>query len=215
MTAVKLPARLAACAEFIREGKAVCDVGTDHALLPCYLYLSGVKDITACDIADGPLLSAEKTVRQYLGNQSNAISLVKSDGLDNISFAEDIIIAGMGGELIADIVRRCGFVTADTRFILQPMTKAHRLRSSLYSMGYEIITEKSVWDNGRLYTVIYARYTGVKTEISTAFSFVGKNTDREYIMQQKRILAKAAQGCKNSNPEKYASFMEAIGGLKL
>lgn len=201
MREIKLSARLMTCAEYVRRDKAVCDVGTDHALLPCYLYSTGVKSITASDIADGPLLSAKATAQKYFGDNC-PIRLVKSDGLRNIEFAEDVIIAGMGGELIADILDGCTFLSDDTRFILQPMTKANILRRRLYKSGFEIISEKAVTDAGKLYTVIYAKHTGVSREISDSFSYTGKNYDTNYRLKQAEILSKAAVGCEKSDSER-------------
>ncbi len=43
----------------VRKGGEICDVGTDHALLPCRLYLDGERKLTAADINEGPLLSAK------------------------------------------------------------------------------------------------------------------------------------------------------------
>ncbi|MBR4306202.1 MAG: tRNA (adenine(22)-N(1))-methyltransferase TrmK, partial [Ruminiclostridium sp.] len=62
MMTVKLSPRLLAAAEFVRCDKSVCDVGTDHALLPCYLYQQGARSITASDINDGPLDAARETI---------------------------------------------------------------------------------------------------------------------------------------------------------
>ena len=51
-----LSPRLAAAAGMVRKGGEICDVGTDHALLPCRLYLDGERKLTAADINEGPLL---------------------------------------------------------------------------------------------------------------------------------------------------------------
>ena len=67
MMAVKLSPRLLAVAELVDTNGSVCDVGTDHALLPCYLYCRGVKDISASDIIDGPLVAARETIEKYIG----------------------------------------------------------------------------------------------------------------------------------------------------
>lgn len=208
MSAVKLSPRLEAIAGFVRTDKAICDVGTDHALLACRLYELGARKIIASDINDGPLHSAEETVMKYIGENST-IELVKSDGLDNIPFAEDIIVAGMGGELIARIVTSCRFLSNDTRFILQPMTKAEILRKELYSNGFEITEETTVQDSGRLYVIMYVRYTGNKKEISLAQAVAGKITDTVYLKKQALSLENAASSCKSSCPERAGLLYSA------
>ena len=61
-----LSPRLAAAAGMVRKGGEICDVGTDHALLPCRLYLDGERKLTAADINEGPLLSAKQTEKKML-----------------------------------------------------------------------------------------------------------------------------------------------------
>jgi tRNA (adenine22-N1)-methyltransferase len=79
---------------------------------------------------------------------------------ENLPPRDDIIIAGMGGETIAEILEGCKHKNSDTRFILQPMTKQDRLRKSLDELGYEIIKEILVPCTKKTYIVIYAKYKG-------------------------------------------------------
>lgn len=191
---IKPDNRIAALASFVRHGVRICDVGTDHAILPCFLWQQGEREVFASDINDGPLLSAAETVRQY---GCEGVRLIKSDGLKNVPPCDDIIIAGMGGELIMRIILECGFVDENTRFILQPMTKAEYLRRELYRNGYEIIAEKGASSAGRAYSVMHVRFTGEKAEISDEFAFFGKNSDKDYTETVNRRLEKQANG----NPE--------------
>jgi len=154
---VKLDNRLAACAALVRRGKSVADIGTDHARLPVFLWQSGWTDIIATDIKTGPLEFAKRLVEKC----GAEVKLILSDGFENLPPRDDIIIAGMGGETIAEILSGCNYKNADTRFILQPMTKQDRLRRSLNELGFEIIEEISAQCARKNYTIIYARY---KTE---------------------------------------------------
>ena len=190
--AVKLDPRLLTIAEMVRLDGKICDVGTDHALLPCYLYEQGAGDIIASDVNDGPLKAAEATVRQY-GAEKN-VKVIKSDGLRSIPPCDDIIIAGMGGELIARIVTECGFINENIQFILQPMTKAEILRRELYRSGFEITEERTAQSAGKTYTVMLVKFTGKKQEISDKFAFFGKNSDTAYIEAIKEKLRKKAKG---------------------
>lgn len=199
---VRLDDRLLACGEFARIDKIICDVGTDHALLPCWLVQQGACHVIASDINDGPLLSARETIEQF---GCKGIELIKSDGLAGIPFAEDVIIAGMGGELIGRILSECSFLSDDFRCIVQPMTKAEELRRSMYLNGFEIIAEKAALAHGKIYTVIHGRYTGNRTEISDKFAFIGKNTDKAYIERQVKTLDKMGIGV-----EKYRRLAAEI-----
>ncbi len=190
--ALKLDRRLLTIAEMVRLDGKICDVGTDHAQLPCYLFQNGAKDVIASDVNDGPLEAAKATIAQY--HAENCVRIMKSDGLRSIPPCDDVIIAGMGGELIARIVSECTFRNENTRFILQPMTKAEILRRELYINGFEILEERAAESAGKIYTVMLVKYTGVKVGISDEFAFFGKNNDKIYIESVNAKLRKRANG---------------------
>lgn len=192
---IVLSPRLQVAAELCRQGVTICDVGTDHAYLACWLAQNGAKQVIASDVRDGPLEAARRTVKQQ-GVQN--VTLAKSDGLDRIDFADDVVIAGMGGELIARIISGCRFLSENTRFVLQPMTKAEILRRELYSGGFEIIEERTAKEGKRLYTVMLVKYTGVKSEPDELFCRCGKITDPEMLRHIAEKLQKNASGMEKS-----------------
>jgi tRNA (adenine22-N1)-methyltransferase len=160
----QLDKRLSAIAELIREGATVCDVGTDHAYLPCFLARAGkYGQIYACDLNPKPLEFA----RTQIAHQKADVILLQSDGLADVplpaSGDTDVVIAGMGGELIAEIIAQGiskkpqAFKNAGLRLILQPMTRAEHLRQGLAESGFEIISEQVVRENNRDFIIIYAK----------------------------------------------------------
>ena len=208
-----LSARLAAAAEMVRKGGVICDVGTDHALLPCRLWLDGERKLIAADINEGPLLSARQTISHYIGDE-NAVRLVLSDGLDKIDYADDVIIAGMGGELIARIILGCRFLCKDTHFILQPMTKAEVLRRELYKNGFYIEKELAVKDAGRLYVVMSVYYDGQSRETDDTFAYIGKVRDTAYLCFARDRLIRAADNCSCADPAKSTAMRTAADGIE-
>ena len=118
--------RLQMVADFVRDGAAVADIGTDHAYLPVALVLSGkCPRAVVSDLREMPLENARQAIRRY--HLEDRIVACLSDGLDEIApdWAQDIIIAGMGGELIAAILARAPWLRNEgKRLILQPMTHA-------------------------------------------------------------------------------------------
>lgn len=203
---ISLDNRLKTAAALCRSGVTVCDVGTDHALLACHLAMNGAKEVIASDINDGPLEAARETVmRTGVTN----VRVLKSDGLRQIDFADDVIICGMGGELIADIIAGCRFLSADTRFILQPMTKPEILRRRLYADGFEIIEERTAYDGKRAYVVMLAKYTGEHSDVDELFSFTGKVTDKRFLKLTAEKLLKNA-----SQMERSDSFAEDAASLR-
>ncbi len=188
---ISLDNRLKTAAALCRRGVTVCDVGTDHALLACHLAMNGAKEVIASDINDGPLEAARETVtRTGVTN----VRVLKSNGLQQIDYADDVIICGMGGELIADIIAGCRFLSTGTRFILQPMTKPEILRRRLYADGFEIIEERTAYDGKRAYVVMLAKYTGERNNVDELFSFMGKVTDKRFLkLTADKLLKNAAQ----------------------
>ena len=160
-----LTPRLRAVAELVREGAFVADVGTDHAYLPIALVKEGrAKGAVASDINEGPYLCATKNVHEH--SLEEKISTVHCPGLSGIDkfSPTDILICGMGGELIASIIDDAPFVrNKNIRLVLQPMTHSEILRKYLLGNGFEIVAERIVKED-KLYQIICAEYSGRNTD---------------------------------------------------
>ena len=169
----KLTPRLRLAARMARGGGVVADIGTDHAYLPVYLVNAGLcEKAYACDINPGPLARAEKTVEAF--DAGGRIRLVLCNGLDGVKFADEVVIAGMGGELIAAILSRCAFVKdAGVHLVLQPMTAQPELRGWLCREGFEIEEEAVAREGSKLYVVMLAAFTGEKAEPDDYFRLTG------------------------------------------
>lgn len=174
----QLSPRLALCAQLVREGAALCDVGTDHAYLPIWLLKSGkISRALAADINEGPLAAAKGNAEKY--GEAERLTLRLSDGLRNIrpEEADDIVIAGMGGELILRLVGETPWLRdGDRRLVLQPMSSAEELRRGLRKLGFDILEEQAVLDGGRPYTAFSAafRESGRNAEEDLLFPYLGK-----------------------------------------
>lgn len=172
---IPIDKRLKICAEMVMGKGIVCDIGTDHAYLPVYLVKNGkCKKAIAADINDGPLEYARQTVNKFECNEQ--ITIKKSDGLKSLDLSgiSDIVIAGMGGETIADILRSEVRPLNGINFIFQPMTRSDFLRKWLYKNGFEIVREEAVQSDRFVYTVINAVFTGMKINIGTIAEILGK-----------------------------------------
>lgn len=167
--------RLALCASFVRDKVKVADIGTDHAYLPVWLCLTGkAVSAVAADINPEPLSRGELTIKKY--GADNLVKTRLSDGLKNIKEdeADDIIIAGMGGELIAKIMDNCPFSkNPEKRFILQPMTKCSELIKYLCENGFEILRQDTCKEGKKLYTVMQVCYRGEKIPHEEDFLYLG------------------------------------------
>ena len=170
----QLDNRLMLCARFVRRGAKLADIGTDHAYLPVWLCRNGVcPKAVAADINPEPLERGRQTVNEaQLGDR---ISMRLSDGLKQINSdeADDIVIAGMGGELIADIILSCDFSrNSEKHFILQPMTKSEELIRLLCENGFEIDAQDCCVASGKCYTVLSVTYSGLLGSIDHVPIFI-------------------------------------------
>src|SRR5690554_2415658 len=143
---MKLTKRLNEIAGMVNNNSIVADIGTDHGYIPKFLIDKEIaKMVIATDISKGSL---DKTIG-YIEeeNLSDYINARLGDGLDPIKpFEVDtIIIAGMGGLLIAEILEtNKKKLDSYIEYILQPMVGADELRKYLTNNGFRIIDDKVV-----------------------------------------------------------------------
>ncbi len=136
-------------------------MGTDHAYLIEHLITLGkCQKGIACDINEKPLESARTTLSR--AGISDKVQLILSDGLDNVPSDNitDVIMAGMGGELICNIISRAKWLENGANLILQPMTKAYVLRKWLAQNGFSVTAEMAANDGAFSYAVISCKYSG-------------------------------------------------------
>lgn len=173
---MSLDSRLSLCASFVRAGAKAADIGTDHAYLPVWLCQNGVcPSAIAADINPAPLKSGKQHIND--AGLSDKITTRLSDGLQNINpdEADDIVIAGMGGELIASIISNWEYSRDKTkRFILQPMTKSELLIEWLCKNNYEILRQDCCVSAGKCYTVLLVQYNGGTAEFDELFYYLGR-----------------------------------------
>ena len=172
----KLDARLSTAIKYLREGRVLADVGTDHAYLPIYAVENGISSFAvASDINEGPAERARLNVS--MSCLSDKIEVVCCDGLSGIEkySPDDIAVFGMGGELIANIIENAPiFHTEGKRFILQPMSCADVLRRYLAEKGFRIIGETLSSESGKLYVTICCEWGGERKSLSHAEAILGE-----------------------------------------
>lgn len=212
--------RLKVCADMVSGNGIVCDVGTDHAYLPAYLIENNICDYAiASDINEGPLKFAQQTIIKY--HIEDKIRLLKSDGLKNIPSenVSDVVIAGMGGETIAEIISGTQWLKSGVNLVLQPMTRAGYLRKWLYKNGFEIAEEKAVIQDRFIYTAIRAFYSGYKFNIGKVTEITGRiniETDAgmKYCQNQLSKINNIAMGLskagKTEDSQEYQRIAERL-----
>ena len=220
----KLPPRLQAIADWVREGSDLADVGTDHALLPLDLLRRGrIASAIATDINEEPLRRAQANARD---REEERIRFFLCDGLASVApgEADCVVIAGLGGENIADILRRAPWVREGVQLLLQPMSRAEVLHRELQEMGLTVLRERLVEDTGRVYPIMEAAggdggpwsnaeyYTGPWEMLCEDPLFP------RYLEEQYRRLSQAVKGMEKSgreaDRERAETLREALRGME-
>ena len=217
---IRLSPRLSAAASLIDGGGTLADIGTDHAYLPVYLLQRGVIErAVACDIGAGPLANAKKTVEAQGGDL--CIDLRLSDGLAALQphEADEIVICGMGGNMIEDILLGAPWVrSAGVHLVLQPMSHAEDVRRYLCENGFAVEKELCVCEDRKVYLTIGARWTGETREWSEGYCYFGDlpKTDapsvlwaqKQYRRVKKRVEALRASGMHPEEAQTLSDVME-------
>ena len=199
--------RLQMVADCVQPCVCLADIGTDHAYLPAWCLLNGKAQFAiAADINPKPLANARQTLGTY--RLEERIELRLSDGLQNISAdeAQEIVVAGMGGNQIADMIETTAWLQDDAKhLILQPMTHFEDVRKALLENGFQIEAEHTAAEGERLYLVISARYCGEKHEVPEWYLYAGElvygttDTDRQFLQKILARLKKRADALKEKD----------------
>ncbi len=190
-----LAPRLQKIADLVPKSDVVADIGTDHAYIPLYLIKEGkIKKAIASDIKKGPVTRAKENIKQY--GMDDTIDIRLGPGLETVSpgEADVIVIAGMGGILISDILDASPEVVekADV-LILQPMTAARELREYLCEKDFKIEDEYVVAEENKIYNIIVCKpHGGAKYSIRELYLGRGieKNCPELYEKYKNGIIRK-------------------------
>lgn len=164
---VELSKRLGCVVGMVEKGAVVADIGCDHGFVSIYLIQAGLADkVFALDVRMGPLSRAIEHIQRY--GLSDQIETRLSDGMQALNVedgVDTIILAGMGGRLMQDILE-AGFMRnlKPEHLILQPQSHQQNLRAFLRNEGYEIKKEDMILEDGKFYPVISVFLTGNKAD---------------------------------------------------
>lgn len=153
-----LSPRLKAIANLVPRCRSAADIGTDHGYVPLHLVKTGkIEYAIAADISPGSLNKAEELIHQHRMEDCMEARLGSGLSVLKPGEADTIIIAGMGGLLICDILEQ-GKAVAEkaSTLILQPMVAQEELRRWLVSNNYCIVEEDLVREDNRIYEIIVA-----------------------------------------------------------
>lgn len=157
---MELSIRLRKIASLVEKCDVAADIGTDHGYIPIYLVKNQICNrAIASDINKGPVERAKLNVN--LENLKDKIECRLGPGMSVLKPGEvqGVIIAGMGGNLIRDIIEEDIEIYKNLQFaILQPVQHSDVLRKYIYNKGFDIIDEELCFDENKFYEIIKVKY---------------------------------------------------------
>lgn len=221
--------RLDGLVNFVEEGKIVADIGSDHGITAIKIFEEKrPRKVIATDISENSL----EKLREKLRNNPNLdIETKVTDGIEDLKDygLENIIISGMGGYLIADIIKEgLDVARGCERLILQANNSLEHLRRFLRSKDFSILDEVMVYEEGKYYTIILASPLGPKEDYSPLDYKYGKKLKEkkdpvfiDYLDFRLRELGLIYENIKNIDTraanlrrKKLLEEEKEIGGLK-
>ena len=151
---MKISNRLIAIASLIDDDAFVMDVGADHGLLELYLLDNKhLKGLIAVENKKGPFAILKKAV------EHRGVTCSLSDGIETITDDVDtVVIAGMGGHLIVDIITKD---KAKLNNVKKIVVDAHNdiefVRREIVKLGYKIDKEMVVHESKYYFVISFIK----------------------------------------------------------
>lgn len=150
---MKISKRIQKIIEYIDVEDKVADIGCDHGYLGLGCLEKGIKFLQNIDNKKGPLETAMKNLSDYKMNDNVIYTLC--DGLDGLdSRIDTIVISGMGGDLITQIISRNLEKALNLKkIIIVAHSKLFLLRSEL-TKNFDIVDETIISEKNKIYEII-------------------------------------------------------------
>ena len=218
---IPLSTRLLACAQYVKKGDRVADIGCDHGYLSIHLLTGGIaRSCIASDVNEGPLQSAMRNARKY--RVGNKMEFCLSDGVQNVPRDFDCMVcAGMGADTIMSIIHHSADWLKNPRYrlILQCQSKRPELRQWLYDEGFRINRETLAKDGKFVYSIMEVVYdpgqgiTPAETYISPALLEDNHPLLPEYYERVKHGVELTIFGLKRANDDQLPVYETILSDL--
>lgn len=215
MQNIKLSARFKILAQQIENLKktfeTVADIGTDHGYLPLILFKDRlIQKGILCDINQGPLDNAKQTFSHTPYSQNVTFRL--GSGIEPLSTGEAdlVIIAGMGGTLIKEILSSDIIKTKSMKYyLLQPMTEQEMLREWLITNGFVYLWDQFAEVQGKHYEIILVSTLETSEHLNYS-CFDMANDDLEFGLRILESQREAALNFMTHKRQKYQIILEGL-----
>ena len=181
--------RLKFIIKHIDRCNCIADIGSDHGYIPIYAVKNNLcNKAIASDINKGPVEKAK--LNASFDRVSSFVDVRLGSGLKTINAGEanGVIIAGMGGNLIIDILKAdIEKVKLLDFIILQPAQNPEVLREYLYNNGYDVLKEDLCFDEGIFYELFKVKKS---TESIGKLDKIYYEISPEYIKGKEKVYYK-------------------------
>ena len=152
---MKLSRRLQTIFNMLPSGGIAADVGSDHGKLIISLLLENkISKGYAIENKKGPFLRLKKEIENY--HLSNKIIAMFSDGVSELpSDTDKVVVAGMGGNLIINILKSHQEKLENVEYIIvDPHNAIKEVREEISNLNYHIVDEEIIKEDDIYYEII-------------------------------------------------------------
>lgn len=205
------------------NGTKIADIGTDHAYIPIHLIQNDMAEyVIAGDVCQGPVDIAKANIEK--NNLSDKIEVRLGSGLSILKNGEvdTVIIAGMGGQLISEIIDSAIEIARECKLVLQPMNAQYELRKYLIDNNFKITDEDIAIEGFKVYNVMNVQ-NGAQDKFETDFEYqipkylINHKYFRNLYDKKHREFTKVIKGLENSkdvDTEKLELYKYWLGELE-
>lgn len=197
----------------LRAAETFADVGCDHGYMSEYMLKNDLcKTLYFSDISKGSLEKAKRRLSKYIA-EGRAIGVLGNGFYGIPKTTEEVLIAGMGGSEIVDILSHEKYGFLPKYFVFQPMLDGEKLRRYLIENGAYLERDYTFVCEDKPYDCIVGRHrkTGETAQEYTRAEYTfGKenieNKTDEFLRRLEKKLARIQQYmCSENLSEKSRS----------
>lgn len=165
--------RIKTVCSHLKKADTFADIGCDHGYMSEYVLTNGLcNKVYFSDVSKGSLEKAKKLLKEYV-EKGIAIGVL-GDGFFGVpKDTQEVLIAGMGGSEIVDILSHEIYGFMPRLFVFQPMLDGEKLRRYLIANGAYIERDYTFLSDGKPYDCIvgHKREEGEEAQTYTAAEY--------------------------------------------
>ena len=210
--------RIKSIINFVEKNSRVADIGTDHGYLAIELAKKNISNfIVASDKNFGPVQAAKKNISA--AGFEKIIDVRQGDGLKVLreNEVDTICIAGMGGNLICEILNASPKISATTEnFILQPMNATEKIFEWIEKNNFCVADVDLAEASGIIYEIIFAAksFEKISSPTKKEKSPLLKKFLEQRLKKFQRIIFEMSKSPSATSTEKFLQVQNKISDLQ-